>query len=169
MITTSPTSWFHMRAHHEHAGRISRLQLALAIASLSCVIAPPARAHPGSGIVVDRQGQVYFIDTGAGVWKIDLQGNLSRIGGPFFHWMAIDLDDRFANVRLPSGSAGDVVRVGASPTLLVSSDFPIAIGRDGNLYYPSRGSRGVIEIMKLTPTGQTSKFASLTANGANGQ
>jgi hypothetical protein len=24
-------------------------------------------AHPGSGIVVDRRGQIYFIDTGQGV------------------------------------------------------------------------------------------------------
>jgi len=44
---------------------------------LAVVLFPASiMAHPGSGIVVDRRGEVYFIDTGAGVWKIDLQGKL---------------------------------------------------------------------------------------------
>ena len=44
-------------------------------------------AHPGSGIVVDRNGQVYFTDTGKGVWKIDAQGKLTYIPASRFHWM----------------------------------------------------------------------------------
>ena len=28
-------------------------------------------AHPGSGIAVDAEGQVYFVHTGLGIWKID--------------------------------------------------------------------------------------------------
>src|SRR5262249_60253919 len=55
-----------------------------------CLTAAPALAHPGAGIVVDRQGQVFFIDTGAGVWKIDRQGQLKKHPGDAFHWMAID-------------------------------------------------------------------------------
>src|SRR3981081_2161894 len=70
-------------------------------------------AHPGSGIVVDKHGEVYFIDTGAGVWKIDLQGKLTRLPGPRFHWMAIDYDDSFRTAKLPTGARGDVTRVGA--------------------------------------------------------
>ena len=88
----------------ECAGRKATIQFVLGILSASCMVATPARAHPGSGIVVDRTGKVYFMDTGFGVWKIDLHGKLTRVGGPRFHWMAIDLDDRFAKVRLPSGS-----------------------------------------------------------------
>ena len=34
-------------------------------------------AHPGSGIVVDSVGQVYFTDTGKGVWKLGTQGELT--------------------------------------------------------------------------------------------
>src|SRR5437588_10936747 len=94
-------------------------------------------AHPGSGIVVDRHGEVYFIDTGAGVWKIDLHGKLTRLPGPRFHWMALDADDSFRNVTLPAGTRGDIERVGATLTLLVASDYLIAIGSNGNLFYPS--------------------------------
>src|SRR5256885_13846534 len=74
-------------------------------------------AHPGSGIVVDRHGEVYFIDTGAGVWKIDLHGKLTQLPGPRFHWMAIDSDDCFRTVTLPAGASGDITRGGAAPTL----------------------------------------------------
>lgn len=117
-------------------------------------------AHPGSGIVVDRRGQVYFLDTGAGVWKIDLQGKLTQLPGPRFHWMAIDSDDSFRTVQLPAGASGDITRVGSQPTLLVASDFPIAIGENGNLYYPSSAGSG-LQLVELTPLGQTRVLTSL--------
>jgi hypothetical protein len=50
----------------------------------------PGFAHPGSGIVVDRLGQVYFVDTGQGVWRIGGTGEVSRHEGPAFHFMAGD-------------------------------------------------------------------------------
>ena len=78
-------------------------------------------AHPGSGIVVDRLGQVYFVDTGSGLWKIDTRGVVVKITAPRFHWMTLDAHDRFASARLPSGSTGDIVRVGSMPTLLLAS------------------------------------------------
>ena len=37
--------------------------------------AAAASAHPGSGIVVDPQGQVLFTDTGHAVCKVDANGN----------------------------------------------------------------------------------------------
>ena len=49
-----------------------------------------AFAHPGSGIVADRHGNVYFVDTGKGVWKVDAQGRLLPHEGPAFHFMTID-------------------------------------------------------------------------------
>jgi len=120
-------------------------------------------AHPGSGIVVDRRGEVYFIDTGAGVWKIDLQGKLTQLPGPRFHWMAIDYDDCFSTVTLPTGARGDITRVGATPTLLVASDYPIAIGSNGNLYYPSYASGSGLQMMELTPADRTSVLTNLSA------
>jgi len=140
-----------------------------ALVLLAVVLFPTSiMAHPGSGIVVDRHGEVYFIDTGAGVWKIDLQGKLTRLPGPRFHWMAIDPDDSFRTVTLPAGARGDITRVGATPTLLVASDYPIAIGSKGNLYYPSYSSGSGLQMMELTPSGRTSVLTNLSAAGGGG-
>ena len=141
-----------------------RIFLTLAAA---CLLSTPVLAHPGSGIAVDRLGQVYFLDTGSGLWKIDAHGKLARISGTMFHWLALDTNDRFANTRLPSGSGGDITNAGARPTLLLASDYPIAIGQDGNLYYPSRGPEGDLRIMRMMPSGGISVLATLptTARG----
>lgn len=128
----------------------------------------PVLAHPGSGIVVDRLGQVYFVDTGSGLWKIDLRGTLIRIAAPRFHWMTIDADDRFGGVRLPTGSSGDVVRVGANPSLLLASDYPLAMGLDGNLYYPSSATGGGLTLRRLSPTGRSSVLVNIPLPHLNG-
>ena len=138
------------------------IQVSLVL-TLACLFPAPAAAHPGSGIVVDRSGQIYFVDMVSGVWKIDAHGALTHLRGPAFHWMALDATDRFAATQLPSGSGGDVARIGTSPTLLLGSDFPLAIGRDGNLYFPSHGAGAPLQILRLLPRGQTSILASLPA------
>src|SRR3989441_1603793 len=119
-------------------------------------------AHPGAGIAVDRLGQVYFLDTGSGLWKIDPRGALTHLSGTLFHWLALDENNRFSNAHLASGALGELLRVGASPAVLLSSDYPIAIGRDGNLFYPS-GPAGNLRMMKMTPDGTTSVIATLPA------
>jgi hypothetical protein len=103
------------------------------------LLATTAIAHPGSGIVIDRRGYVYFLDTGSGVWMIDPVGKLTRLDGPRFHWMAIDQGEQSGVRRLPSIAGGEITPVGPAPTLLLSSDVPIAIGRNGALYYPELG------------------------------
>ncbi len=126
-------------------------------------------AHPGSGIVVDRLGQVYFVDTGAGLWKIDTRGVLVKITAPRFHWMTLDEDDLFANARLPSGAAGDVTRVGSTPTVLLASDYPLVIGGDGTLYYPSRRAGGsAVDLLRLEPNGRSSILATIPLPYLNG-
>lgn len=50
----------------------------------ACLVVSGLFAYPGSGIVVDRRGQVYFADTGHGVWKIGANGQLTSQGGPRF-------------------------------------------------------------------------------------
>jgi sugar lactone lactonase YvrE len=122
-------------------------------------------AHPGSGIVVDRQGNVYFIDTGAGVWKIDRAGKVTKLSRTAYHWMAIDIADRLANVTLPYYSSEDatIERVGSNPTLLISSDYPLTVGPDGSLYYPWSHSTNQAQIFRLTPSGKTTVFKTLPA------
>jgi hypothetical protein len=134
----------------------------------ACLLPTPASAHPGTGIVIDRLGQIYFVDMVAGVWKIDVHGALTRLPGPGFHWLALDASDRFAAVQLPSGAAGDIERIGVNPTLLLASDFPIALGIDGNLYYPTHSVGSPLQILKMLSTGQTSILASLSGTTAGG-
>lgn len=144
-----------------HGGMVNLLTaLVLAVVFSTTII-----AHPGSGIVVDRRGEIYFMDTGSGVWKIDLQGKLTQVPGPRFHWITIDPDDRFSNAHLPTGARGDITRVSTSPTLLVASDFPIAIGANGNLFFPSYSSGSGLQLMELTPSNRTTVLANLKPAG----
>ena len=135
---------------------------------LGLLLPAPLLAHPGSGIVVDRLGQVYFVDTGSGLWKITTSGELVRIQAPRFHWLTLDAADRFATATLPSGPAGEVTRVGASPTLLLASDYPLAIGRDGNLYFPSRRSSTAVDVLRVLPSGERSVLAGIALPFLNG-
>jgi DNA-binding beta-propeller fold protein YncE len=139
----------------------ARTLLALVV---GCLLAPSVPAHTGSGIAVDRFGQVFFLDTGSGLWKIDPQGRLSQLSGQKNHWLALDPNNGFASGRLPTDPNLDwvITRVGANPTLLISTDFPIAIGEEGYLYYPS-GRPGSLQIMRTPPSGETSVLATLPA------
>lgn len=150
------------------SGTFPRCWLALVLLVAACLTPAAAAAHPGTGIVVDRLGQVYFVDMVSGVWQFDAHGVLTHIPGPAFHWMSLDVDGRFASTRLPSGSAGDIVRLGTTPTLLLASDFPIAMDSDGSVYYPSHDGRTPIEIVRLLPSGQRSTMARLPAMGSGG-
>jgi streptogramin lyase len=140
----------------------------VATVGVALVVMLPAQAHPGSGIVADKSGQIYFIDTGAGIWTIDAKGALLKVPGPNFHWLALDPDGRFGKARLPSGAGGEVTRSGADGKLLAASDFPLVVASDGNLYYPTRARGGSLQIVKLTPAGGTSARASLPLPWVNG-
>ena len=144
-----------MSLEPKHAARISIPFLAAVLA------APSAFAHPGSGIVVDREGQVYFVDTGLGVWKVDLRGRMARHEGPAFHWMTIDRRGRFSQRDMPRGTGGELPVVGPDPTLILSSDFPVAIGSDGAFYYPQPEGADRVRMMRLAPSGRPEVFATL--------
>lgn len=145
--------------------RTNCIRLVLTLAAMGLVSAS-ATAHPGSGIAVDRAGQIFFIDTGSGLWRIDTAGKFKHLSRTLFHWLALDEDNRFTNTQLPSGALGEILKVGSNPTVLLSSDYPIAIGGDGNLYYPS-GAAGNLKLMKMTPAGATSVVIAFpaTVNG----
>ena len=62
------------------------------------------------------------------------------------------------------GARGEIERAGSKPTLLISSDSPVAKGQDGNLYYPPAPSStrtGGLKIMRMKPSGETSVLATL--------
>ena len=87
---------------------------------LVSLMAPESWGHPGSGIVVDEEGRIYFTDTGQGVWRIDTQGRVSVQEGPAFHWMTIDRESRFAG-RWPEFEepSTSIEQIGKNPTLLI--------------------------------------------------
>jgi DNA-binding beta-propeller fold protein YncE len=138
-------------------------RLILTVVSLLGFAPAVAAAHPGTGIVIDRFGNVYFVDMVSGVWKADTHGALTHLAGPAFHWLALDESGALGAANLPHGPTGDIVRLGAEPTLILSSDVPIAIGRDGSLYYPSRGAP--LRLVRMRPSGTSSVVATLPASG----
>jgi hypothetical protein len=83
------------------------------LASLGTVIAfcttvaTQALAHPGSGIVVDSRGRVYFVETGnpdAGfpgfIWEVDDQGKLTPVHRIGAHWLTLDVNASFGGADL---------------------------------------------------------------------
>ena len=114
-------------------------------------------AHPGSGIVVDRQGQVFFTDTGIGIWKIETNGLLSRSPGSAFHWMAVDDEGHFAQAPSKFDGFERITPAGSKPTLMLCSESPFVFGRDGNLYYAD--TRPPTRIIRRTPAGKESILA----------
>src|ERR1051325_4587831 len=126
---------------------------------LCLLLGTGAVAHPGSGIVIDKEGQVFFTDTGQGVWKIDRQGNLTLLPASLFHWMAIDEDGYFAASQKNFGEWFErVTAQGSKPALIMSSDFPLTVNRDGNLYYADTRPRSA-RIVRRTPDGKESVLA----------
>jgi streptogramin lyase len=117
-------------------------------------------AHPGSGIVVDKNGQIYFTDTGMGVWKIDNQGKLIYIPASRFHWMALDEIGSFAESRKNFGEYFErVTAQSIKPALIMCSDFPLVINKDGNMYYADTRHNSA-KIVRRTAEGKESVLAS---------
>jgi len=56
-----------------------RSAFGVAIAGFIGIAAITALAHPAAGIVVDREGNVFFVHTGRGVAKVDNTGKLAYI------------------------------------------------------------------------------------------
>lgn len=125
--------------------------------------ASTASAHPGSGIVVDAHGQVFFQDSAARtIWKIDARGKVTahydKMGG---HWMALDAKGKFArsDLKLVERIAPD----GFTPALIVADGgAPITVNADGNLYYGASFSDAdevVVGMLKISADGKQEKFA----------
>lgn len=120
-----------------------------------------APAHPGAAIVVGLDGRIYFVDTGRGIFEIGTDGRLSRHDGPAFHWFTMDATSRFAKTPWPAIPDAEIRAVGLNPTLVLSSDFPVTIARDGALYFPERGPGKRWRMIRITPSGSRSVHSTL--------
>jgi sugar lactone lactonase YvrE len=138
-----------------------RIQLARAM--LGLWIAGSAWAHPGSGIVVNRQGEVFFTDTGKGVWKIDSKGKLTYFHSSSYHWMALSAT-RHAAVPPSWGDFEKITPENSIPTMITSSDVPITIGPDSSMYYAHQSGGKPMEVLRQNPSGETSVLATIATN-----
>lgn len=125
--------------------------------------AAPGLAHPGNGIVVDERGRVWFMDTGFGLWQIDVAGRLTPQGGPGGHFLAIDRHKGFKHGHFAALERGDVEISRLDPTLLVATSYPVAIGTDGALYFPQVAGKGRVRLMRIAPGKPPQPFADLPA------
>jgi hypothetical protein len=93
-------------------------------------------AHPGTGIIVDKYGNVYFIYTGVGVAKIAPGGKLTYIykeatGG---HWMCLDERGIFSQTQPKYFKR--ITPAGIKPAIIYAGGgSPIIVNGDGNFYY----------------------------------
>jgi hypothetical protein len=133
----------------------------VAVLAYFALTAFSASAHPGSGIAVNSEGEVYFVHTGVGVFKVDREGRMARYAEPGFHFMIFDGEGRFARQRWPRFPDGEIRTAGTNPKLLLASSFPLAIGPDGALYYPQAGSDRQVHVMRVAPLGESVAFATL--------
>src|SRR6266478_160275 len=140
----------------------SWIRAVLIVFSLSAWFAAGAFAHPASGIVVNAQGEVFFIDTGRGVCKIDAQGTLTYIhkvsGGG--HWLPLDIEGKFPPAAYPQ-LFKRITSSGVKPAILFASGgAPFVVNRDGNLYYGSGYPGGEdtapagLTVTRMTPDGK---------------
>ena len=115
-----------------------------------------ALAHPGSGIVVDAQGNVFVADINRGLLKFTPDGRVTVVMKEAGHWLAVDTDGNFSRMdfqksqhwphwfkhRNPPGG----------PALISDGGSPLVIHRHGNLYY-------VCNDEHMTPGGPSNRTA----------
>jgi hypothetical protein len=132
---------------------------------LCCLLAlmGQAFAHPGASIHVSADGRVFFVDTGGGVFVVGRDGKLTRHPGPAFHWFALDEASGLAATRWPSIPGAEFTAVGRKPTVVLSSDFPVAVGHDGALYYPRPEGETQWKVFRVAPSGERIVFATFPA------
>jgi len=122
-----------------------------------------ASAHPGSGIVVDQQGQVFFIYSKHAICKIDSRGTLTYIRPiAVGHWMCLDPDGSFSHAQPKYFER--VSTDGVKPALIYADGgSPITVMPDGNLYYACSDVQltpGGLRLARNSPSGEVTAFAS---------
>ena len=129
------------------------IRLALTIA-LTSICGAQLAAHPPTALVIDEAKNVYFAYWG-GTWKLTSDGQLSKFHANDFHFLAIDLGARFANVETPALRVGTS---GSKPALFAFSDYPATFHTDGYLYM-APWSVGRIRLERMKPGGSKSVLA----------
>jgi len=130
-------------------------------ALLVALTTPPVSAHPGSGIVVDEHDNVWFMDTGYGIWRIDPAGRLSACSNRAGHFLTLDRQPAFTTKHFAKLERGDVEIAHTEPTLIIARSYPVAVGSDGAFYYPRVAKKGRVQIMRMPAGEEARPFADL--------
>ncbi|HEV3251397.1 MAG TPA: hypothetical protein VGZ71_10625 [Puia sp.] len=122
-----------------------------------------ASAHPGSGIAVDKYGNIYFIHSGVGVARISTDGKLNYIhNASDGHWLCLDREGIFSQRQpmyferiSPNGLKPAIIYAGGGS--------PIVMNLDGNFYYcgSQNGDMhpGAMTLIRETPGKKQTIFA----------
>lgn len=142
-------------------------------------------AHPPTGIVVTKQGVVYFTDLET-VWKLDTKGNVSvfraGVSGRHVHELALDKDDNLLGADISNEGQkwiSDVWRMTGSgdltyllqPTSDPPRGFSIWTDAAANMYLVDQDNhlKQRTLLTRRTPTGQVSTFAGSTYGFRDGK
>ncbi|MDN3654514.1 hypothetical protein QWZ08_02685 [Ferruginibacter paludis] len=137
---------------------MKRARLILATVLLQIGFSHAVSAHPGSGIVVDKYGNVYFIHSKTGVVKISTDGEITYIHkATDGHWMCLDEQGLFSKTKPTYFER--ITPDGIKPAILYAGGgSPIAMGSDGNFYYcgGQKGDKqpGAKTLIRETPSKQ---------------
>jgi hypothetical protein len=172
--------------------RLLELKMKLKLALLSTAIiavglfsSMDVVAHPASGIVLDRAGNIYFSDLET-IWKIDISGKLSvfraGVSGRHVHELAIDQQDNIYGADLSyelQKFISDVWKMtpdGKFAYLLEPTDKPpraMSIWRDreGNSYWIDQNNHTKTQtlLLRRTPDGSVTTLAGGAYGYADGK
>jgi sugar lactone lactonase YvrE len=153
----------------------SFISIALAIFAHCLFYAGNVRAHEGWGIVVDRQGQIYFSDIPTNtIWRITRDGCLEAfLNNKHSHALVLGEDGSiYGTQEHHAAVVGSVWRIapdgGFSNVFTPPKDFPLSlhpftIDRDGNIYsansisFPNQSDK--VTLLKATPEGNVTILA----------
>lgn len=119
-------------------------------------------AHPGSGIVVDQKGQVFFADLTRGLLKIDARGKITTVHREGGHWLALDKTGSFSRVDFEKSKHWPRwfkrrTLANVRPALITDAGSPLVVGQDGDIYFVCDDERmipGGLQIGRLSPDGK---------------
>lgn len=150
--------------------RRTLLIVVLTIVAICSLLLVKTQAHPAWGIVVDRQGQVFFSDL-VNVWKIDTQGKLSLFRAGRDHTHDLNIDEA-GNIYGAENSYDPATQrffsaiwkmtpAGSSSYLLSSTENPppgTSIWKDAqsNEYRVDDHPKGELLVLKRTRSGSVS-------------
>jgi len=119
-------------------------------------------AHPGSGIVVDAQGNAFVADINRGLVKFGADGKVTVVLKVAGHWLALDAAEKFSQMEFEKSNHWPRWFKHRNPPdaglkLISDGGSPLVIHSDGNLYYVCEDERmipGGLQIGRLSPEGK---------------